>query len=243
MFFSYLLCYENIFDILWSLSCFFLCALTGNLDWVGNEFTFNAGAGLVISQPEGIEERNSTVVEQLKAAFERDWFSRYTHSLQANKIPICNKHQINKLVPVKPSHLDNGPVPIRTGQYSNRPAPVRNSHKGNGQTSVKVRHHGNRQSKINHQDMANGLVLSIDTHQEKEQVKISHPDNKQVQIKGNIHGNPMDPPNQSAESSGSREISNGSLWIHDGLLFTECCLENCSLPVSTDLCHLVFVAF
>ncbi|KAG8000249.1 Inactive phospholipase D5, partial [Nibea albiflora] len=32
----------------------------GNLDWVGNEFNFNAGAGLVISQPEGIEERNST---------------------------------------------------------------------------------------------------------------------------------------------------------------------------------------
>uniref|UniRef100_A0A8C3AYZ6 Uncharacterized protein n=1 Tax=Cyclopterus lumpus TaxID=8103 RepID=A0A8C3AYZ6_CYCLU len=58
----------------------------GNLDWVGNEFNFNAGAGLVISQPEGMEERNSTVVEQLRAAFERDWFSRYTHSLQ---MPGC----------------------------------------------------------------------------------------------------------------------------------------------------------
>uniref|UniRef100_A0A3Q3WLG5 PLD phosphodiesterase domain-containing protein n=1 Tax=Mola mola TaxID=94237 RepID=A0A3Q3WLG5_MOLML len=54
----------------------------GNLDWVGNEFTFNAGAGLVINQLEGIEERNSTVVEQLRAAFERDWFSNYTRSLQ-----------------------------------------------------------------------------------------------------------------------------------------------------------------
>uniref|UniRef100_A0A4W6F9B0 Phospholipase D family member 5 n=1 Tax=Lates calcarifer TaxID=8187 RepID=A0A4W6F9B0_LATCA len=75
----------------------------GNLDWVGNEFTFNAGAGLVISQPEGVEERNSTVVEQLRAAFDRDWFSRYTRSLQANKIPVCNKHQINRLVPVKTS--------------------------------------------------------------------------------------------------------------------------------------------
>uniref|UniRef100_A0A673BAL5 Uncharacterized protein n=1 Tax=Sphaeramia orbicularis TaxID=375764 RepID=A0A673BAL5_9TELE len=50
-----------------------------NLDWVGNEFTFNAGAGLVISQPEGVEDRNSTVVEQLRAAFERDWFSRGVH--------------------------------------------------------------------------------------------------------------------------------------------------------------------
>uniref|UniRef100_A0A3B4YHU5 Phospholipase D family member 5 n=1 Tax=Seriola lalandi dorsalis TaxID=1841481 RepID=A0A3B4YHU5_SERLL len=82
----------------------------GNLDWVGNEFTFNAGAGLVISQSEGIDERNATVVEQLRAAFDRDWFSRYTRSLQANKIPVCNKHQINRLVPVKASHIDNGPV-------------------------------------------------------------------------------------------------------------------------------------
>uniref|UniRef100_A0A3Q3N884 Inactive phospholipase D5-like n=1 Tax=Mastacembelus armatus TaxID=205130 RepID=A0A3Q3N884_9TELE len=63
----------------------------GNLDWVGNEFTFNAGAGLVISHPEGVEERNPMVVEQLRAVFERDWFSNYTRSLQANKIPVCNK--------------------------------------------------------------------------------------------------------------------------------------------------------
>uniref|UniRef100_A0A667ZWX9 PLD phosphodiesterase domain-containing protein n=1 Tax=Myripristis murdjan TaxID=586833 RepID=A0A667ZWX9_9TELE len=59
---------------------YLVCVLTGNLNWVGNEFTFNAGAGLVISQAEGIKERNSTIVEQLRAAFERDWFSRYTHS-------------------------------------------------------------------------------------------------------------------------------------------------------------------
>uniref|UniRef100_A0A8C5AGK7 Uncharacterized protein n=1 Tax=Gadus morhua TaxID=8049 RepID=A0A8C5AGK7_GADMO len=50
----------------------------GNLDWVGNDFTFNAGAGLVISQQEGVDQRNSTVVEQLRDAFERDWSSRYT---------------------------------------------------------------------------------------------------------------------------------------------------------------------
>lgn len=139
------------------------CVLTGNLDWVGNDFTFNAGAGLVISQPEGIEERNSTVVEQLKAAFERDWFSRYTRSLQANKIPVCNKHQINRLVPVKSSHLGNRPVPIRTGQHGNEPAPMRNSHKGNGQTSVKVRHHGDREG------IADGLVPSLDSHQKRGQ--------------------------------------------------------------------------
>uniref|UniRef100_A0A8C5N8B2 Uncharacterized protein n=1 Tax=Gouania willdenowi TaxID=441366 RepID=A0A8C5N8B2_GOUWI len=54
---------------------------------VNRSFTFNAGAGLVIRQPEGVEDRNSTVVEQLHTVFERDWFSRYTRSLQANKIP------------------------------------------------------------------------------------------------------------------------------------------------------------
>lgn len=201
---------QDIFDIkLWSRIC--SCVLTGNLDWVGNEFTFNAGVGLVISQPEGVEERNSTVVEQLRAAFERDWFSRYTRSLQANKIPVCNKHQINKLVPAKASHLDNVPVPIRTGQHDNGPAPMRNSHKDDGQTPVITRHHDDRLSKISHQDMANGLVPSIDGYQERGHVRMSHLDNRQVQIKDNYHDNPMDPPSQSAESSGSREISNGSL--------------------------------
>ncbi|XP_053188712.1 inactive phospholipase D5-like [Scomber japonicus] len=183
----------------------------GNLDWVGNEFAFNAGAGLVISQPEGVKERNSTVVEQLRAAFERDWFSRYTHSLQANKFPNCSKHQINSLVSVKTSHLDNGPVPIRTGQHDNGPAPMRNNLKDNGQQSVKTRHHDDGLGKISGQGMTNGLVPIIDSYQEKGHVKVSHIDNRQLQIKGNYHDNPMESPSQSAESSGSREISNGSL--------------------------------
>ncbi|XP_019126187.1 inactive phospholipase D5 isoform X1 [Larimichthys crocea] len=180
----------------------------GNLDWVGNEFNFNAGAGLVISQPEGIEERNSTVVEQLRAAFERDWFSRYSRSMQANKIP-CNRHRINRLVSVKTSHLDNGPVPIRAGQHDREPAPLRNSHKDDGQT--RTRHHDDRLSKITRQSMTNGMVPIIDSHQERGRVKISHPDNRQVQIRENYRDNPMDPPSQSAESSGSTEIANGSL--------------------------------
>ncbi|XP_030628124.1 inactive phospholipase D5 [Chanos chanos] len=66
----------------------------GNFDWVGNEFAYNAGAGLVISQTEGVEDRNSTVVDQLKAVFERDWQSNYSKPLQANKIPTCNKQTI-----------------------------------------------------------------------------------------------------------------------------------------------------
>lgn len=199
-------------DLLQDISdtiCFLPCVLAGNLDWVGNEFTFNAGVGLVISQPEGIEERNSTVVEQLRAAFERDWSSRYSRSLQANKIPICNKHQINKLVSVKAGHLDNGAVPIRTGPHDNGPAPMRNSHKNDGQTALKTRHHDDRGSKISHQGMANGLVPIID--QERGRVKMSHRDNRQVQIKDNYCDNLMDLTGQSAESSGSREMSNGSL--------------------------------
>ncbi|XP_029306333.1 inactive phospholipase D5-like isoform X2 [Cottoperca gobio] len=178
----------------------------GNLDWVGNEFTFNAGVGLVISQPEGVEERNSTVVEQLRAAFERDWFSRYTCSLQVNKIPVCNKHQINRLVPEKTSHLDNGPVPIRIGPHDNGLAPMRHNRKDDGPTPVKAKHHDDRLSRNSHQGEANGLVPIVDSYQERG-VKMSHLDNRQVQIKGN----PMDPPGQSAESSGSREVFNGSL--------------------------------
>lgn len=78
-----------------------VCCPIGNFDWVGNEFMFNAGAGMVISQAEGVKEKNSTLVEQVRATFERDWYSRHTKSLQANKIPVCNKHQLNQLAHLK----------------------------------------------------------------------------------------------------------------------------------------------
>ncbi|KAG7462979.1 hypothetical protein MATL_G00190480 [Megalops atlanticus] len=68
----------------------------GNFDWVGNEFAYNAGAGLVISQVQGQEERNATVVEQVKAVFERDWYSHYTKTLQADKVPECSKHKASQ---------------------------------------------------------------------------------------------------------------------------------------------------
>ncbi|XP_068183661.1 inactive phospholipase D5-like isoform X1 [Antennarius striatus] len=181
----------------------------GNLDWVGNEFTFNAGAGLVISHPEGPEERNSTVVEQLRATFERDWFSRYTRSLQANKIPLCNKQQITRPVSMKASHTDDGPAPIRKDQRDSGPAPMRNSHKDSGQLGLKPRQHEDRPNKISYQDMANGPVPVLD--QERGQVKMSFLDNKQVQLKVNHHDSLMETLSQSAESSGSRELSNRSL--------------------------------
>lgn len=209
---------KHIFEIkLCSFTRSFLCVLTGNLDWVGNEFTFNAGAGLVISQPEGVEDRNSTVVDQLRASFERDWFSRYTRSLQANKIPVCNKHQNKRLVSGKSSHIDNGPVPIRTGQHDNGPAPMRNNHRNDGQTPLKTRPHDDRLTKTSRHGMANGLGPVMDSYQDRGRVKTSHLENRQVQIKDNHHDNPMDPRSQSAESSGSREISNRALWPQSGM--------------------------
>ena len=205
------LCYK-VFLILLQLICFLLVVLTGNLDWLGNEFTFNTGVGLVISQPEGIEERNYTVVEQLRAAFERDWFSRYTHSLQANKMNVCSTQQINRLVPDKLGHLDNAPMPISVDPHDNGPAPIRHKHQDDGQAHVKTKHHDDRLSKIALQGKADGLEPIIDSYQERGQVKMSHDlDSRQVKIKGNHQDNPMDPPSQSAESSGSREILNGSL--------------------------------
>ncbi|KAJ8360264.1 hypothetical protein SKAU_G00167890 [Synaphobranchus kaupii] len=63
----------------------------GSFDWLGNEFAYNAGVGLVISQAVAPEDQRASVVGQVKALFERDWFSRYAKSLQANKLPECNK--------------------------------------------------------------------------------------------------------------------------------------------------------
>lgn len=173
---------------------------------MGNEFIFNAGVGLVISQPEGVEERNATVVEQLRAAFERDWFSNYTRSLQANKIPLCNKHQINNMVPMKANHLESGPKHIRTGRLDNGPAPGRNVHEDDGKRALKMRHHDDRQSKMNHQDMANDLGQIIDTYQEPGRIKMSHLDNRPVQITETHSENHMDPWGQLAESSGSKSL-------------------------------------
>ncbi|KAM8858453.1 inactive phospholipase D5 isoform 2-T2 [Spinachia spinachia] len=161
----------------------------GNLDWVGNEFTYNAGAGLVISQPEGIEERNVTVVEQLKAAFERDWFSRYTHSLQADRIPVCSKHQIIK------------PVPIRAGQPDDGPAPTRHDPTEVRQTPVKTERRGDRLSKIGRQG----------SYREGGRDRTSPLEDRQVQVKGGYRDDPMDPRSQPAEGSGSRETFNGPL--------------------------------
>ncbi|XP_028324712.1 inactive phospholipase D5 [Gouania willdenowi] len=179
----------------------------GNLDWVGNEFTFNAGAGLVIRQPEGVEDRNSTVVEQLHTVFERDWFSRYTRSLQANKIPVCNKHQMNTMVPNKWSHLGSRTTSQPGGD--NKPLPMRSSVKVEVETSEKTRQHGDRlMDKVGHNNPQHGLVPPMNSHLEGVQIQMSPFENKQLNVNNK---NQADFPNQSVESSGSREIFDGSL--------------------------------
>lgn len=158
----------------------------------------------MISQPEGVEERNATVVEQLRAAFERDWFSNYTRPLQANELP--NKHQISKLVPMKANHLESGHMHSRTGRLDNGPASGRNIHKDDGKRPLKARHHDNRQNKVTHQAVANQLGQIIDTYREQGRVKVSHLDNSQVEIPENSSEDHMDPPGHLAESSGSRSL-------------------------------------
>ncbi|KAM9017962.1 inactive phospholipase D5 isoform 3-T3 [Ara ararauna] len=70
-------------------------AYIGNFDWVGNAFTQNAGAGLVINQADA--GNSTSIIKQLKAVFERDWYSHYAKSLQPTKIPNCFNHKLNKV--------------------------------------------------------------------------------------------------------------------------------------------------
>ncbi|KAG7214472.1 hypothetical protein INR49_023069, partial [Caranx melampygus] len=74
----------------------------GNLDWVGSDFAINAGAGLVVQMENSPKDRGVTILEHIKAAFERDWRSRYAKSLQAAKIirkvqkPASETHEETK---------------------------------------------------------------------------------------------------------------------------------------------------
>lgn len=187
-----------------------VCFLTGNLDWVGKEFTYNAGAGLVISHPANVTERNSTVVEQLQAVFKRDWFSRYANTIQTNKIPVCSKQQINKSVLFKPSHRNYEPLP---GQHDARPAPLRNHPKADRPTPDKIAHREDGLKKISSQSLANEQGPVMNNHQERAGIKIkmSDLDDERAQVKEWKFNISEDPPSRWAESSGFREISNGSL--------------------------------
>ncbi|XP_051986350.1 inactive phospholipase D5 [Xyrauchen texanus] len=53
----------------------------GNLDWVGSDFAFNAGVGLVIQETQSEREGQDSLLEHITDAFQRDWFSPFTLSL------------------------------------------------------------------------------------------------------------------------------------------------------------------
>ncbi|XP_070112163.1 inactive phospholipase D5 isoform X2 [Equus przewalskii] len=63
-------------------------AYIGNFDWVGNDFTQNAGTGLVINQAD--VRNNASIIKQLKDVFERDWYSPYARTFQPTKQPDCS---------------------------------------------------------------------------------------------------------------------------------------------------------
>lgn len=97
--------------------CIFLPLLVGNFDWVGNAFTQNAGAGLVINQADA--GNSTSIIKQLKAVFERDWYSHYAKSLQPTKIPNCFNHKLNKATSNKTAMSNVNQKDYFTVQYGN----------------------------------------------------------------------------------------------------------------------------
>lgn len=77
------------------------CVSTGNHGWVGSDFSSNAGVGLVLRMQNSVQDNDLTIVDQVKAVFERDWRSRYAKSLQGNRDQ-----------PGKFSHLHQGKIHI-----------------------------------------------------------------------------------------------------------------------------------
>ncbi|XP_013884578.1 inactive phospholipase D5 isoform X2 [Austrofundulus limnaeus] len=179
----------------------------GNLNWTGSEFTYNTGAGLVISHPENVTGQSYTVVEQLRTIFERDWFSPYARPLQTNQNSVCSTHQVAKLVPDKASH--GGPVPVRAGLFGTGSAPLRKALNNDGLTLKP--HRDDRLIKISHQNIANEQAPIVDSPKEMTGIQMTHLDDRQTQKIDNNRDVSLDPTGQSAESSGFREVSNISL--------------------------------
>lgn len=92
----------------------------GNFDWVGNDFTQNAGTGLVINQAD--VKDNRSIIKQLKDVFERDWYSPYAKSIQPTKQPNCSN--LSKLKPPSnqpATYNATGKEPLK-GKFTDRQA-------------------------------------------------------------------------------------------------------------------------
>lgn len=52
---------------------------------MGSDFAINAGVGLVVKMKNSLTDSGVSILQQVKAAFERDWRSRYAKNLQVTK--------------------------------------------------------------------------------------------------------------------------------------------------------------
>lgn len=80
---------------------------------MGSDFAINAGVGLVVKMENSLTNSGVSIQEQVKAAFERDWRSRYAKSLQGSKDhdgKYRNLHQAKHHLKTKEENLWNNPL-------------------------------------------------------------------------------------------------------------------------------------
>ncbi|XP_063333386.1 inactive phospholipase D5-like [Pelmatolapia mariae] len=85
----------------------------GNHDWVGSDFAINAGVGLVVKMNGSAEDRGVTILEHVKATFERDWRSRYAqsqHGVKDQQGKYRNLQQGKKYMETKEENEWNYPL-------------------------------------------------------------------------------------------------------------------------------------
>ncbi|XP_069021977.1 inactive phospholipase D5 [Embiotoca jacksoni] len=87
----------------------------GNHDWVGSDFAVNTGVGLVVRMSSSAKDRGVTILEHVRAAFDRDWRSRYAKSLQGStdqQGKYRHLQQTRKHKETKEGHKWNNPLSL-----------------------------------------------------------------------------------------------------------------------------------